>query len=157
MAVPLPGRLPTWSPLSVTIDDNARDVSVCRRDGYLWVVVPQGVHAKNAQSKECWPKRPNGNGAFVLKPRQVFINTPIGTWPGVAANGTPEQQVFFVRKQKAQQRPGRLRSQGFHAIVSVRRQIEAGLVWKVHNAVTRLSSAGKAISLKLPCWRAKAC
>ena len=36
------------------------------------------------------------------------------------------------------------------AIVAVQRQIEAGLVWKVHNQVTRLSSPGKAISLKLP-------
>src|SRR5207248_3205212 len=42
-AVPLPGRLPTWSPITVLVDDKP-EVSLRRSDGYLWVVLEAGVH-----------------------------------------------------------------------------------------------------------------
>ena len=42
-AVPLPGRLPAWSPLSVTVDGKTEAV-LRRDDGYLWIVLPAGVH-----------------------------------------------------------------------------------------------------------------
>ncbi len=42
-AVPLPGRLPAWSPVRVTLGNTP--VSALRRDdGFLWLVLPQGVH-----------------------------------------------------------------------------------------------------------------
>ena len=43
VALPLPGKLPVWSPVTVTMDGRPAEF-VCRKDGYLWIVVPQGVH-----------------------------------------------------------------------------------------------------------------
>ena len=148
VAVPLPGKLPTWSPVSVKIDDQARDLPVCRRDGYLWAIVPPGVHrvvveGTLAESSE-W------EWTFLLKPRHVTIDAADWNVTGVSVNGVPENQVFFAKKQQAAESQAAYGRKDFHAIVAVERQLEVGLVWRVHNTVTRLSSPGKAISLKLP-------
>ena len=148
VAVPLPGQLPTWSPLSVKMDGEAREVAVCRRNGYLWAIVPAGVHkvvveGMLAESSE-W------QWTFLLKPRQVTIDAPDWNVTGVGVNGVPEQQIFFAKKQQAAESQAAYDRKDFHAIVAVQRQLEVGLVWRVHNTVTRLSSPGKAISLKLP-------
>ncbi len=42
-AIPVPGKFPEWSPLSVTIDGKA-ETALRRDDGYLWVLLPAGVH-----------------------------------------------------------------------------------------------------------------
>jgi hypothetical protein len=148
VAVPLPGRLPTWSPLSVKIDGAEPDVALCRREGYLWAIVPKGVHkvlfeGMLAETSE-W------EWTFLLKPRQVSIDAPDWNVTGVSINGVPERQVFFARKLKAAESQAAYDRKDFHPLVALQRQIEVGLVWKVHNSVTRLSSPGKAISLKLP-------
>lgn len=148
VAVPMPGRLPTWSPVSVKIDSDSRETAVSRRDGYLWVIVPPGVHKVTvegiiAESRE-W------EWTFLLRPRHVTIDAPDWGVTGVGANGVPEQQVFFAKKQQAAESQAAYDRKDFHAIVVVQRQLEVGLVWRVHNTVTRLSSPGKAISLKLP-------
>jgi hypothetical protein len=69
---------------------------------------------------------------------------------GIQANGTPEQQVFFARKQQIAEGAVAYDRRDFNAIVVVNRQIEAGLVWQVRNEVTRLSEKGKAVSIKVP-------
>ncbi|MBX9791713.1 MAG: hypothetical protein K2Y37_22555 [Pirellulales bacterium] len=148
VAVPLPGQLPTWSPVSVKIDDQAGAVPVCRREGYLWAIVPAGVHkvvveGMLAESSE-W------EWTFLLKPRHVTIDAADWNVTGVSVNGVPENQVFFAKKQQAAESQAAYDRKDFHAIVGVQRQLEVGLVWRVHNTVTRLSSPGKAISLKLP-------
>ncbi|MBX7165878.1 MAG: hypothetical protein K1X74_05965 [Pirellulales bacterium] len=148
VAVPLPGGLPTWSPLSVKIDGEPREVAVSRREGYLWAIVPQGVHkvvveGLLAESSE-W------EWTFLLTPRQVTVDAPDWNVTGVGANGVPEKQVFFAKKQQAAASQAAYDRKDFHPIVAVQRQLEIGLVWRVHNTVTRLSSPAKAISLKLP-------
>lgn len=148
VAVPLPGRLPTWSPLSVTIDGNPQDVAVCRRDGYLWAIVPQGVHKVVVEGM--LTDASEWEWTFLLKPRRVVVDAPDWNVTGIGPNGIPEQQVFFALKQRGAEGQAAYDRKDFQAVVAVQRQIEAGLVWKVHNSVTRLSSAGKAISLKLP-------
>ena len=148
VAVPLPGRLPTWSPLSVKIDDNPSAAVVCRREGYLWAIVPKGVHKVIVEGT--LSEGSEWEWTFLLKPRRISIDAPDWTVTGVTPNGTVEQQVFFARKQKATESQAAYDRKDFSPIVAVQRQIEAGLVWKVHNQVTRLSSPGRAISLKLP-------
>lgn len=148
VAVPLPGRLPAWSPLSVKIDGDPRDVAVCRRDGYLWAIMPRGVHKIVVEG--LLAEAGEWEWTFLLKPRQVTIDAPDWNVTGVGVNGIPEQQVFFAKKQQAADSQAAYDRKDFHAIVAVQRQLEVGLVWRVHNSVSRLSSPGKAISLKLP-------
>jgi len=149
VAVPLPGRLPAWSPISVRVDGQAQ--AALRRDGgYLWIALPAGVHHVHLEG--LLPEVTEWEWTFQLKPRHVIIDAPGWTYNGVRPDGIPEQQVFFSQKQKAS---GIASSYGYdrqelHTIAAVDRHLEFGLVWQVHNEVTRLSSADRAVSIRVP-------
>lgn len=147
VAVPLPGRLPSWSPVSVNVDGAPESV-LRRDDGYLWVVVPAGVHRVTVEG--LIPGATEWEWTFLLKPRRVAIEAPGWTVTGVRPNGIPENQIFFARQRKAAAGEAEYDRKDFNAIVAVDRHLEVGLVWQVRNVVTRLSQAGKAVSLRVP-------
>jgi hypothetical protein len=147
VAVPLPGRLPAWSPASVTVDGKSREL-VCRHKGYLWTVLPKGVHHVVVES--LLPDVADWEWTFLLKPKLVVIDAADWNVTGVQANGTPEQQIFFARKQQIVEGAAAYDRRDFNAIVVVNRHIEVGLIWQVRNVVARLSEKGKAVSIKVP-------
>src|SRR5207249_4116670 len=67
-AVPLPGRLPAWSPLSVLVDDKP-EAALRRDDGYLWLVLDAGVHRVRIEGSLV--NVTEWEWTFLLKPRQV--------------------------------------------------------------------------------------
>src|SRR5678810_1509987 len=69
-AVPLPGKLPAWSPLSITVDDKP-EVALRRGDGYLWVALEPGVHKVRVTGSLATVTE--WEWTFLLKPRQVTI------------------------------------------------------------------------------------
>jgi len=149
VAVPLPGRLPAWSPISVQVDGQPE--AALRREGdYIWIALPAGVHHVHIEG--LLPEVTEWEWTFQLKPRHVVIDAPGWTFSGVRPDGIPEQQVFFTQKQKS---TGIASSYGYdrqelHTIATVDRHLELGLVWQVHNEVTRLSPANRAISIRVP-------
>ena len=146
-AVPLPGRLPAWSPLTVLVDDKPES-ALRRDDGYLWVVLPAGVHRVRVEAMLAdvteW------EWTFLLKPRQVKIDAPAWTFTGVKPDGVPEQQIFFTLKQKAAAASATYDRQDLQAIAVIDRHLELGLIWQVRTTVTRLSPVGKAVALRVP-------
>ena len=147
VAVPLPGKLPTWSPVSVSVD--GEDATLLRRkDDYLWVVLPAGVHEVTVESR--LPAATEWEWTFLLKPRKVTVQTEDWNVSGINRDGVPEQQVFFSRKQQAVEGDAAYDRKDFNAIVAVDRQIETGLIWQVQTDVTRLVSPGKAVSVRIP-------
>ncbi|MGI9428475.1 MAG: hypothetical protein ACR2NM_07450, partial [Bythopirellula sp.] len=147
VAVPLPGRFPSWSPLSVKLGDEAQPV-VRRSEKYLWIVVPPGVHQVTVEGM--MPDTTEWEWTFLLKPRYLTVRAPGWNVAGISPDGVPEGQVFFSRQQQLEPDQAAYDQEQFDAVVRVSRQLETGLVWKIHNRVTRLSETGKAISLKLP-------
>jgi len=146
-AVPLPGRLPAWSPLTVLVDDKP-EPALRRDDGYLWVVLPAGVHRVRVEAMLAdvteW------EWTFLLKPRQVKIDAPAWTFTGVKPDGVPEPQVFFTLKQKAAAASATYDQQDLQAIAVIDRHLELGLIWQVRTTVKRLSPVGKAVALRVP-------
>jgi hypothetical protein len=128
--------------------DGAPESVLRRDDGCLWVVVPAGVHQVSVEG--LLPAATEWEWTFRLKPRRVTITAPGWTVTGVRPNGVPENQVFFARQRKAAAGEAEYDRKDFNAIVVVNRHLEVGLVWQVRNVVTRLSSPGKAISLRIP-------
>ena len=148
VAVPLPGRLPTWSPVSVNVA-GLSDAIVCRRDNYLWVVLPAGVH--QVEMEALLPDITEWEWTFLLKPRRVTITAPGWNVTGLRPDGVPEDQVFFSRQQSAvSDGEAAYDRKNFKSIVAVERQLEIGLIWQVQTKVTRLSAADKALSLQIP-------
>ncbi len=147
VAVPLPGRLPAWSPVSILLD--GKPATAVRRDeGYLWIPVPEGVHQVKVTG--LLPDVSDWEWTFLLKPRSVVIEAPEWTVNGVSASGVPDQQVFFTKILKTVPGEAAYDRQDYSALASVERRIELGLVWQVRTTVTRLSPGGKAIALRIP-------
>lgn len=146
-AVPLPGQFPAWSPLSVRLGDSAGIVSR-RDDGYLWLWVPQGVHAFKVEG--LLPDAAEWVWSFQLPPRQLELDAADWNVTGLRADGRPENQLFFSRKERATEGDSSYDQRNFRAIVQVDRMLEIGLVWKVHNTVRRLSAQGRAVTVQVP-------
>ena len=146
-AVPLPGRLPAYSPLSVVV--NGRWAAALRRDdGYLWTVLPPGVHRVRVEA--LLSNTADWEWSYLLKPRQVSIDAPDWTVVGVRADGVPEQQVFFSPKQKVAAAAATYDRQDLQPIVAVQRRLELGLQWQLQTVIQRLSPVGKAVSMRIP-------
>ena len=146
-AVPLPGRLPAWSPLSVQVDD--QPAPALRRDNdYLWVVLSPGVHRVRVES--LLADVTEWEWTFLLPPRHVKINAPAWTFTGVKPNGVPEPQIFFTLKEKAAAASATYDRQDLQTIVGIERHLELGLIWQVRTTVSRLSPTDKAVALRVP-------
>jgi hypothetical protein len=146
-SVPLPVRLPAWSPLAISIDGQPRAV-LRREDGSLWAVLSAGVH--HVQIEGLLAESTEWEWSFQLPPRKVSIDAPGWTHTGVRPNGVPEAQVFLTRQQKTSGGEASYDRRDTNAVVSVTRYLETGLVWKIRTEVERLSSPGKAVSLRIP-------
>ncbi|MHA3775183.1 hypothetical protein ACXR0O_26975 [Verrucomicrobiota bacterium sgz303538] len=146
-AVPLPGQLPAWSPVSVFVDDKP-EIALRREDGFLWVVLPQGVHRVRVEGR--LTNVTEWEWTFLLRPHQVVIEAPGWTVTGVRPNGVPEQQVFFALNQKATAGEVSYDRQDFQTIASITRNLDLGLLWQASTTVTRLSPLGKAVALRIP-------
>jgi len=147
VAVPLPGRLPAWSPVSVLVDGKP-DAALRRDDGYLWIALPAGVHQVHIEG--LLPDVTEWEWTFQLKPRHVTIDAHGWSFNGVRSDGIPEQQVFFTLKQKSTGAEASYDRQELHTIAALDRHLELGLVWQVHNEISRLSPADRAISIRVP-------
>lgn len=146
-AVPMPGRLPAWSPLTVTVDGK-QGVALRRDDGYLWVALTSGIH--NVRVEGMLGDASEWEWTFLLKPHRVRIEAPGWNIGGVNSDGVPEQQVFFSKQQKSAETAAAYDRQDFQTLALVEREIEVGLVRQVRTTVRRLTPPGKAIALNIP-------
>ncbi len=143
VAVPLPGRLPSWSPLSVS--EGRR---VLRHEDFLWVLVTPGTH--QIQVTGLLPAGAEWQWSFLLKPRQVIVEAPGWTVTGIKPGGAPEDQVFLVEQNRSASSEAAYDRRDFDPVVIVERELELGLVWQARTRVRRLSPPGKAIALAIP-------
>lgn len=146
-AVPLPGKLPEWSPLSVSVDGTPAP-ALRRSDGFLWLVLPQGVHRVRIEGSIA--DLSEWQWTWKLRPRRVTIDAPGWQVGGVKPGGIPEAQVFFAREVKSAGDGANYDRPNLQTVVAVERRIELGLVWQVSTNVGRLSSGGGAVSLRIP-------
>lgn len=147
-SIPLPGRLPAWSPITVEVDGK-RTTALRREDSYLWVFIPEGVHQVRVEG---WlPQSKEWEWTFSLKPKRIEVEAPGWSVSGIRSDGTPEDQIFFARKEKAaEKKDAAYDRKDFYPVVMVTRSLEIGLNWQVETTVSRLSASGKAVSLEIP-------
>jgi len=146
-AVPLPGRLPGWSPVTVKVDGQP-EATLRRDDGYLWVVLPAGVHRVSVEG--VLADLTEWQWTYQLRPRRVTIDAPGWQINGVKPGGVPEAQVFFSRVRQTTAGEASYDHPNLQNAVGVERQLELGLVWQVRTKVSRYSPVGNAVSLRVP-------
>lgn len=147
-AVPLPLRLPAWSPVSVSIENQPGPPALRREGDALWIVVPKGEHTVRIEGM--LPDIAEWEWSFPLRPRRVEINAPGWTVSGVRANGVPENQILFTRADKSAAGETTFERQPLESLLQVRRTLEIGLVWRVTTEVVRLTPPGRAVSARIP-------
>lgn len=147
VAVPLPGRLPEWSPLSVTVDGEATQ-AVARHNNYLWVALEPGIHTVSVEGKLSGAT--DWDWTFLLKPRRLTVDAPDWTVTGVKSNLTPEDQVFFSKKSPASTSEAVYDRKDFVPAIMVERELEIGLLWQVRSTLSRLNEGGKAVAFSIP-------
>ncbi|RPJ35678.1 MAG: hypothetical protein EHM17_01430 [Verrucomicrobiaceae bacterium] len=146
-AVPLPGRLPAWSPVAVSVDGQP-EATLRRADGFLWIVLPAGVHRVKVEG--LLADLTEWQWTWQLRPRRVTIDAPGWQVGGVKPGGIPEAQVFFTRSRKSTGGGASYDQPNLQSAISVERRIELGLVWQVRGSVSRLTHGGGAVSLRIP-------
>ena len=146
-AVPLPGKLPAWSPVNVTVDDKP-EVSLRRDNGYLWVLVDAGVHHVHLEGSLSGVAE--WDLGWILKPHLVKIDAPEWIVSGLKPGGIPDAQIVLTRKEKVTATQSSYGQQNVEAMVAVNRTLELGLVWEVHTTVSRLSFPKRATVLRIP-------
>ncbi|MEQ1826043.1 MAG: hypothetical protein ABL921_08850 [Pirellula sp.] len=145
-AVPGPGRFPAWVPRSVQVD--GKPIAICRRDdGFLWVLIPKGVHQLSIEGILGQPSEWVCD--FELVPRQLNIDSPDWNFEK-ALDGQSKSHVFFTRKEKLTERSAAYDQKHFSPAMMIERQLEIGLTWKIHSTLRRMSEKGKAITFKAP-------
>lgn len=147
VAIPLPGKLPSWFPQKVLLDGSDAVVTQ-REDGYLWILVPEGIHSIDVSGRVI--ESAEWTLSFLLPPRVLEIAANDWSWTGVNAEGKPESQVIFARKKQVGDGQANYDQRNYRAVFLVERRLEIGLDWKVQTTVRRLSRTGKAVSLNVP-------
>ena len=84
------------------------------------------------------------------KPRHITIEAPDWNVSGVRPDGVPEEQIFFVRKNKSTTGEASYDRQEFHTVAAIERNLQLGLAWQVRSTARRLSPPGTAIALRVP-------
>ncbi len=151
VAVPLPGQLPTWSPVAVTIN-GAPAESLLRNDGWLWIALPTGQHTVVLEG--LLPDAPRWECSFLLKPQRLEVNAPGWTIDGLDPDGVPGQTVFLARNVTTPSEDAigtaAYDRSDFNPILRVERTLEFGIVWKARTTVTRLARSQKAVAAAIP-------
>jgi hypothetical protein len=146
-AVPLPGKLAQWTPLQVSV--NGRPAAALRREGgSLWIALDPGVQRVRITGR--LEEISEWQWAFELLPHRVTVDAPGWNVTGVGPDGIPEGQIFLTRQQKALTREASYDRRDYAALALVERTLELGLQWKLRTQVLRQSSAGQALSLRIP-------
>ena len=148
-AVPLPVKLGDWQPHAVRVDGVPQS-ALRRDDGFLWVVLPEGVHQVSVDG--LLAEVNEWQWSWKLRPRRIAIDAPGWSTSGVNPAGVPESHVFFTREVRGQgdgaieyDRPN------LRTLAGIERHLELGLVWTVQTIVTRIpAQGGGALSLRVP-------
>jgi len=146
-AVPLPGRLPTWSPVTIQVDD-AASVPIVRRDGYLWVVVDAGIHKVTMEGRLF--DQSDWEWTYLLAPKRVSIAAAGWKINGLRPDGTPEGQILLSRERAVTSDAAAYDRTQFNSIMMVDRYLEIGILSKLRTVVTRIGDNRRATSMSIP-------
>jgi hypothetical protein len=144
----LPGPDAAWMPTSVTVD--GRPTSAVRRmsDGYLAVRLDAGIHHVVAQG----PARDEVALQFALPPRVLTWKGDGWAIEGYRADAAPPQSVRLSRS-----RPLESTDDGTEEVdvelppwLELRRGLDLGIPWLVHNELRRLGPAGSVVRARIP-------
>lgn len=153
VVAPIPGHFPDWSPTKVTLNGDGSAV-VTRRNAYLWVLLPKGIHQVKVEG--LIPDQSDWEWNYLLKPKYVTVNAPGWTISGLNREGIPGDQLLFTQDQPVDEETAAYDQVRSDPIVLVDRQLELGLISRVKTVVTRLGGGSKGLAMNIPLLKGEA-
>ena len=127
---------------------------VTRRNEYLWVLLPKGIHQVKVEG--LIPDQSDWEWNYLLKPKYVTVNAPGWTISGLNREGIPGDQLLFTQDQPVDEETAAYDQVRSDPIVLVDRQLELGLISRVKTVVTRLGGGSKGLAMNIPLLKGEA-
>lgn len=150
VAIPLPGSLRGWRPVAVVVDGSSAAQVIRGANQNLWLRVPPGRHlvsvsgsADGVDSLEI---------AFPTPPRVIEVSGDGWFIAGIKDRRLLSGSLQLTRLQTEEGGDGtpRWESNRFPPFVSVTRNVELGLDWRVTTTVRRIAPVQGGLTLELP-------
>jgi hypothetical protein len=144
----LPGPASQWVPDGVRRDGTATSALALREDGYVHVRLPRGTHRVEVAG-------PIAGDALILQLPDRVHRLAVSSAEGWAVEGSGEDgeataQVRLTRTAPAEGAEGGDRSAGLPPWLHVERTLSAGVSWRLHTEVRRVSPTGSPVVVRLP-------
>lgn len=144
--LPLPGPDAAWMPTEVAVD--GRPVVALRRqdDGFLALRVEEGLHRVVLSG----PARDEISLRFPLVPRTLDWRGVGWTIDGHRPDEAPPPSVQLSRSQPMEDSGGGQDAGDLPPWLELRRELDVGIPWLVHNELLRLSPSGPVVHARVP-------
>ena len=147
--VPLPGGAEQWVPHAVVIDGAPASGLTRTADGVLWAYVGPGAHQIVMEGP--LPNRESVSLPMQLKPYRVTSSAAGWRVEGLLEDGRAADTLQLVRTGgDGGTVADRLEPIQLAPFVSVERQLNLGLQWRMTTRVVRLTPTGSPIVLRIP-------
>ncbi len=146
----LPGPDAAWMPSSVTVDGAATSHLRRMDDGFLALRLDPGIHRVVADG----PARDEVALQFPLRPRVLTWSGDGWAIDGYRPDAPPPESVRLSRSRPLEATPGE--AADGEAVVELppwlelRRELDLGIPWLVHNELVRLGPAGSVVHARVP-------
>lgn len=149
IALPLPAQRQQWWPNQVLVDNKPASL-VQDANGQLLVHVRKGRNLLNLQALVTG--RDNINLVFPLPLHNLISELQGWQLNGAPATNQPSSSLQLQRSERstAQDKAEHLRADPIAPFVTVRRQLQLGLEWRVETRIERVAPAQGIITLDIP-------
>ncbi len=147
-ALQLPGPDSAWVPASVTVDGKAERALRRLDSGYLALRLTPGIHevVLRGPGRDVIPLR------FPQLPRRMSWRGDGWTIDGYRPDAPPPQSVGLARSRalQAEDGDGAQDSQALSPWLELRRELDIGVPWLVHNELVRIGPSTAVVHARVP-------
>jgi len=145
-AWPLPGPAESWLPAAVTVDDQPATALRLGADGFVLLRLEPGVHRVELRG-------PAGDSlvlGFPLRPRTMSWTGDGWTLDGFRPDEPPPSSVRLDRQLPLASTPDEEAAAALAPWLELRRELDVGIPWLVHNELWRRGRADEAVRVRVP-------
>ncbi len=142
-----------WRPDAVSVDGSAEGVFLSTKNGYLWIILKEGVHQVIITGQV--PDMDALSINFLLKPYYSEYETVGWNLFGIYNNGETDSNIQLVRIKAVDEDDEDSEDESFEKsklppLLKVQRNILFGTSWTVNTQVTRISPQGSGVAVNIP-------
>lgn len=152
VAVPLPKVVTNngidWKPDAVSVNGTSKDVLLCSKNGYLWVILEEGIHQVISSGE--LPDLDVISINSLLVPYYSEYSAEGWTLYGIDKNGETDSNIQLIRAKRIEKAEDSFEKSELPPLLRVERTILFGTSWTVHTQVIRISPRSSGVVVNIP-------